>query len=373
MYRQIATIHPLLTKSGVIAYVAFWSFMILWNAWTTVQYAQIPWMGALIDAFIMHKVYAVMGFACWPFMEQTWRLHTRLAQYVIIQLAGGLAVVALVTIIDIVILEALIGNNLQALESFYQSLPWRIGSGIFYQVVIVMMYLLVLFNRDVRRKDATENKLRESLKESELALLKSQFSPHFLFNSLNSASYLTMVEPEKAHRMIVALSEYLRYSLRGGGQETFATLESEVSNVRRYLEIEALRFGDRLVVDFQVDSKCLSLLVPSMILQPLFENAVKHGVQESTGQVSVTTSVSQIDDFLLIRVRNTIEPGPGSAKVTGAGHGIRSIRERLCMHYADMAVLRIDRGDRHFQVEIQIPSHQQAPEVGNKDLSKETR
>jgi LytS/YehU family sensor histidine kinase len=175
-----------------------------------------------------------------------------------------------------------------------------------------------------------------------------------LFNSLNSASLLTLTEPEKAHEMIVALSEYLRYSISGNHQ-ALASLSTELDNAKRYLGIEKIRFGERLEMNFQLDEICLDLAVPTMILQPLYENAIKHGVYEATTTVWINTIVERVNGFLRVEITNSFQPGGVGKK--GAGLGIRNVRERLRMIYGvDQAWLQTEKFDTMFVARLSIPA-----------------
>ncbi|NLB63148.1 MAG: histidine kinase [Fibrobacter sp.] len=327
--------------------------MIAWNSWPLIQFGHVSWGIAVSLTTLFHLLHAFVGFAYWPFMEQSWRLRFHTYKYAIIQITAGLIVVGFVASFHWIVVEMLFSEDTKNLQALRVIVPWRLGTGLFYQIVISMMYVLLLLNRDVRQRDLVEGELRASLKDAELERIKSQFSPHFLFNSLNSVSYLSLTEPEKAHNMIVTLSDYLRYSLRESGFDKFSSLKSEVSNVKRYLEIETERFGDRLEADFEIAETCMSVQLPSMILQPLYENAIKHGVQKSNGKIILSTVIKQRDEFILIQVRNSLDEHQSGAK--GTGHGLRSIRERLEMHYGKKAVLRIDHGQDYFQAEIQLP------------------
>jgi two-component system LytT family sensor kinase len=233
-----------------------------------------------------------------------------------------------------------------------KSMMWRIISGIFLYLIMVLIYYLIIYYIDNQERLDNEAKLKEIIKESELNLLKSQINPHFLFNSLNSISSLTITDALKAQEMIIKLSDFLRYSISNPGN-MFSTLGSELENIRRYLEIEKIRFGDKLFFDFQIEESCYNLEIPVMIFQPLFENAVKHGVYESIGQIFVKTSCENSGNKLVAVIENNFESNIKSKQ--GAGIGLNNIRERLKLIYRNDQLLQTAVKGDIFQVKLIIP------------------
>ena len=155
-------------------------------------------------------------------------------------------------------------------------------------------------------RSVQESKLKEKIKEAELQTLKSQINPHFLFNGLNSISSLTLSDPERAHDMIIKLSGFLRYSLAHDPNKLIP-LKSEIENMESYVAVEKTRFGDKLIFEKEVCKGCDNKNVPFLILQPLIENAIKHGVYESTKPVVIKLFCKETtDDKLLIAVSNVI-------------------------------------------------------------------
>ena len=170
-------------------------------------------------------------------------------------------------------------NNYQAYWD--ATFPYRIGTGVFIYGLIILSYYLFISLSNLSEKNAKEARLESLVKETELKMLRSQINPHFLFNSLNSISSLTITDPEKARDMVVKLSEFMRYALSKKDEQP-VSFRSELENLRLYLDIEKVRFGDRLSIEENIEENCLEIKMPVMFLQPLYENAVKHGVYEST-------------------------------------------------------------------------------------------
>jgi LytS/YehU family sensor histidine kinase len=232
------------------------------------------------------------------------------------------------------------------------SIPYRFVIGILLYAFIGLGYYLIIMYRDLQDKAKAETRLNELLKESELNMLKSQINPHFLFNSLNSISSLTITDPGKAQEMVVKLSEFLRYSV-SSNINTFTTLDKEMQNIQRYLEIEKIRFGEKLVFEFSMQPGCSSRHVPVMILQPLFENAIKHGVYESTEPVKVFTSCKTFPSYFEISISNDFDPSAPARK--GSGIGLRNIRERLRLMYRNDSLMKTSVINNVFQVVLTIP------------------
>ena len=182
--------------------------------------------------------------------------------------------------------------------------------------------------RDTARLQSETAHLEAQLAEAKLAALNAQLNPHFLFNTLNAVSSLVERDPRGVRRMIARLSELLRYTL-DGGHEPEVAVGQEIAFLERYLEIMQIRFEDRLEIDVQVGDDARDALVPSLILQPLVENAVKHGVEKVSGTGSIEITAMRHNDRLVLSVGDN---GPGRANVDNGderGVGLRNIRQRL--------------------------------------------
>jgi len=182
-------------------------------------------------------------------------------------------------------------------------------------------------------------------------MLKSQINPHFIFNSLNSISSLTLSTPEKAREMIVKMSDFLRYSLVQENEQI--TLKDELDQINTYLDIEKIRFGDQLIFESAVDAECLNGQVPRMILQPLFENAIKYGVYESMEPVTIKLFCENMNCELSITITNNFDPETIIKK--GEGIGLANIRQRLQLNYGNRDLLMTRLENDQFTVNLRIP------------------
>lgn len=243
-------------------------------------------------------------------------------------------------------------ENALYVQFLSSTIPYRIISGFLLYLMIVFGYYLLIYNKNLQEKIVAEARLSELLKESELSMLRSQINPHFLFNSLNSISALTMTDPAGASEMIIKLSDFLRYSV-SSGSNAFTSLGSEISNIRRYLDIEKTRFGEKLVYAFEVRDECLDFPVPAMILQPLYENAIKHGVYESIDEVTIRTQCLARDGYLEILITNDFDPDIPPRK--GTGIGLKNIHSRLRLIYLTYNLMKTRVNGKKFEVTLFIP------------------
>lgn len=187
---------------------------------------------------------------------------------------------------------------------------------------------LLMYKR-YRDKEVRASQLESELAHAQVQILEMQLQPHFLFNTLNSIMVLIRQEPEMASRMVARLSEFLRLTLDSAGMQE-VPLRRELEFLDRYLHIERIRFGDRLHFEQHVDPYLLDALVPNLILQPLVENAIRHGVSKRRGQALITVSAGRSNGALTIHVRDN---GAGLSSRDGGtvneGIGLRNTRQRL--------------------------------------------
>jgi sensor histidine kinase YesM len=250
------------------------------------------------------------------------------------------------------LLKTIFSSNTLYTDFLSSTLPWRFVYGILLYALIVMIYYLINYYKNYNEKLIKETELKQVVQESELNLLKAQINPHFLFNSLNSINSLIFADPEKAQEMVLELSDFLRYTVRKDDNEE-VSLKDELDNIRKYLDIEKIRFGKRLVIDEVVEGDCLGAKIPNLILQPIYENAIKHGVNESTEAITISTDCALEDDELIIMISNNYSTGTLSS--TGKGIGLENIRKRLLLHYKRTDLLAIEKSSYHFKVTLKIP------------------
>jgi len=190
------------------------------------------------------------------------------------------------------------------------------------------------------------------LTETKLNVLKAYVNPHFLFNSLNSVNALIPTNPEKAREMIVDLSEYFRYSLKQKNT-SFISLNEELNYTLKYFEIEKLRFGERIETEIKVDDKVKDWDVPVMLLQPLFENVIKHAVSESLTTVTIKFIAKLVNDKLQIKIINNFDTNSISKK--GNGIGLSTTEERMKLIYGNRNLFSFTKIEGVFSVILDLP------------------
>lgn len=208
---------------------------------------------------------------------------------------------------------------------------YRFLTDLMAALLVIAAGLVFDYFRRFQARQAEAILLREQLVESRLQVLRNQLNPHFLFNTLNAVAGLVSSDPQGVRRMIARLSDVLRYSL-DGAQQQVVRLEREFDVLRRYLEILEIRYQGRLVTTVTADPEALDALVPALILQPLAENAMTHGVSRAggRGRIDVHARVAGAELFLTVQDTGAGPDGDATSPQQGlAGIGLRHIRQRL--------------------------------------------
>lgn len=205
--------------------------------------------------------------------------------------------------------------------------------------------------QDQKESERRRAEAGQLAKEAELATLRQQLQPHFLFNSLNSINALVVSQPQKARSMIHQLSEFLRGTLKKD-QQAWIPLEEELQHLELYLEIEKVRFGHRLST--AVVNNTLNAVLPVMLLQPVVENAIKFGLYDTTGDITIRIEATQNENDLLLRVTNPFDAETASPK-KGTGFGLSSVQRRLHLLFARADLLQTAIDKNLFITTIKIP------------------
>ena len=247
-------------------------------------------------------------------------------QYALAVLLGGLA--------------GIYGCGVLSLAGMLAGAPWLASA--FGGALLAAVQVAALVMRAKGRTPAdTAARLTE---------LQSRIRPHFLFNTLNSAIALVRAEPATAERVLEDLSELFRHALIEPGDSV--TLADEIALARRYLAIEQVRFGERLRVEWALDARADAARLPPLLLQPLVENAVRHGVEPSEGGADVHISSQRRGSVVVIKVRNTVPAGQGAG---GHGLALRNVRDRLALLHDVQGQFYSHFKDGVYQVRMEVP------------------
>ncbi len=205
--------------------------------------------------------------------------------------------------------------------------------------------------------------LKEMTRKAEFTALQSKINPHFLFNALNAISSLIRIRPQQARQLIANLADYLRYNLNKG--DTLIDIQEELQQVRDYVAIEQARFGDKLEVVFEVDD--VHIQVPSLLLQPLVENAILHGIQPRSAPGRVTIEVKQLAGGIRVAVRDTgygisqpaVIDGVAAGRVESRSIGLMNVHQRVKLLYGDG--LHLKRLEPGTEVSFYLPDQESMP------------
>jgi two-component system, LytTR family, sensor kinase len=284
----------------------------------------LPVITALSDALVFNFIYSILGLILWYAIRFGQPKNPSLLTLALYQLTFLVVFLFIWAGSSYSLLRMFFPANFIYQDFLENSIPWRLISGALYYFLLVLIYYLVIYYHNLQERIKAEGRLNEMVRESELNLLKSQINPHFLFNSLNSISSLTITNPEQAREMTIKLSDFLRYSVSMGNNK-FSTLAKELEHIRKYLDIEKIRFGSKLSYDFFIDEECLE------------------------GE----TSAKCVNGYLELRITNDFEPGTPSRK--GAGIGLSNIRERLKLLYKDEQLMKTMIKGNRFEVLLVLP------------------
>jgi two-component system, LytTR family, sensor kinase len=206
--------------------------------------------------------------------------------------------------------------------------------------------------QDEQQVTDRKNESERLAREAELSKLRLQLQPHFLFNSLNSISALVGTKPEAARMMVQQLSDFLRGTLKKDDQQ-LVELSQELEHLNLYLEIEKVRFGHRLQTEIKAIEDALDKKLPSLLLQPIVENAIKFGLYDTIGEIVIQIYATGDEQYLTISVTNPFDPATAGAK--GTGFGLSSVQRRLYLLYARQDLLTTTQRDNTFITTLKIP------------------
>jgi len=225
--------------------------------------------------------------------------------------------------------------------------------GVLLYLLSVAFHYVLIAMEDSRRAEAQALEARVFARDAELKALKAQINPHFLFNSLNSISALTSIDPSRARDMCVLLGDFLRLTL-GLGEKTSVRLSEELDLLQKYMAIEMVRFGARLKMHEEIEEDSRACLLPPLLLQPLVENAVKHGIASLPEGGDVRLSTQRQNGRLSILVENSWDPEAPPRR--SGGMGLKNVQRRLEARYGKDASLRVNAEGELFQVTLNLPA-----------------
>jgi hypothetical protein len=347
--------HPILAQPWRLAvYIAIWLPLgVLLAALLALQGA-LAWSDALLGAVPLSVAYGFLCLSAWYVTGGSPVDRLFAARVAVSAIGSSLLSSALWLLLARGWLGLIVSltQRADAQVSFRAAAPTLFGFGfLLYLLAIAVSYLAAAFtvSRDAERR---ELELQVLAREAELRALRAQIDPHFLFNSLQSISALTTADPAAARRMCLLLADFLRDTLALGARERIP-LASELALARRYLAIEQVRFGERLQVAVEAPPEAEACGVPPLLLQPLVENAVTHGIAHTLDGGTVTIRAERNPVTLVLVVENPCDRDRPAGR--GTGLGLRNVRERLQSEYGDEAVLQAGESVGRFVARIEMP------------------
>ncbi len=308
-----------------------YTFFIVGKFNTTILYVFLT--AAIVGLLITHSYRHVI---------KPWSIFQRSMSYIwIIALVSTVILSCLVTFITqigwVLVTKEGWKENFSFIQIAGSIMNWARYIGVW--IIIYFMYKILQQNNKIREEKASVESLA---KTTELELLKSQLNPHFLFNALNVIKALVVIDPDKSREAIVKLSELMRFTLQYG-KERFIPVKSELQEVAKYLELEQLRFGERLATSFEVPVNLQQVLIPPAMVLTLAENAVKHGVAGHMGNGFVHVRISEDGQgSCVVHIANSGTYRPSTTTGIGLKHVIKRLEE-LYKGKASFSILQQDQ------------------------------
>ncbi|HEX8059358.1 MAG TPA: histidine kinase, partial [Cyclobacteriaceae bacterium] len=335
----------------------YFKFAIWWGFWTIVGTVlvhrfQSNWIVALTDASVTQLDWTIAGYC----LNMALRYMPPSPRNLVNVLAFTLTVAGIFTFAILPYGMPLVMDFVNPplnYESFLtDSMFVRFIIGwmqlLFVAAISWMWYFLEEQQQNVKMKTDTERLARDA----ELSQLRQQLQPHFLFNSLNSINALVVSQPDLARKMIQQLSDFLRGTVKKDDRQ-LVTLDEEIGQLSLYLEIEKVRFGYRLRSEIAADEQSKACLLPPLLLQPIVENAIKFGLYDTIGEITISINARMDEKNLVVTVRNPFDSDTSSLK--GTGFGLNSIRRRLYLIYFNNNLLQTSAENSTFTTTIKIP------------------
>ncbi|MDR3610433.1 MAG: histidine kinase, partial [Ignavibacteriaceae bacterium] len=298
--------NPILKSSrNIYFYILFWLFESLAYFLLISLGLNIEIRFSIVDSIVFNILLAGLGLSFW-YPTQYISFEGDLNYKIFIKhLTTGIIASFIWLLVGFLIISSIVKAHGYA-EFFYSTLGWRFFIGLLFYFLITSFYYIIIYYSSLQERIVKEAELKNLVTEAELKSLKFQINPHFIFNSLNSMSALTTIDPDRARSMILKLADFLRYTLANNGKDK-TRLEDELKNIKLYMEIEKIRFEDKFDYTEEFGTDVLDLKVPNMILQPLFENAIKHAVYDTLDKITIKLNCYIENNFLRISLENNFE------------------------------------------------------------------
>ena len=327
-----------------LAWWAFWSF----TQSCVLHRMGLDWHTSIEDAIISNSLLGLFSFVSIAiFYYYQPGNKNRVYRFIF---AFGLAIFYSV-LLRFVLTYVITDENYPAF--LLNSMPVRFIIALLVLAFVTLLNWMWNLLKDQKEQEQRRNQAEELVKDAELARLRQQLQPHFLFNSLNSISALAGTKPNEARKMIQQLSDFLRGTLKKDDQEC-VELKEELDHLKLYLEIEKVRFGHRLSVEINFEEETLTMNIPPLLLQPIVENAIKFGLYDTIDEITISVSSYIKDGLLHVRIKNPFDAETQAAN-QGTGFGLSSIQRRLFLLYSRNDLMITEKKENQFITILRIP------------------
>ena len=339
---------PFRVRKFLIAFSIAWLILMADHA-LLLYWLEFPIEASIIDSCISN---ITLLLACLLVMNSIRYYVPDVTQYM-----NVLAMCIIFTVLWLLLNKWLLSITLHSYEEYSRfltrSLPVRGSVGFLILGMTTMMVIIWFHSQELQFNEQRKADAEKFAKEAELFKLRQQLQPHFLFNSLNSINALIGLRPQEARKMVQQLSDFLRGTIKK--EETqWVNLQEELQYVQLYLDIEQVRFGNRLTTETSVGEETPTMKLPALLLQPIVENAIKFGLYDTTGETVIRLVTSKQKDELVITVSNPFDPETSSPK-QGTGFGLKSVQRRLYLLFARTDLLATEVKENIFTTIVRIP------------------
>jgi two-component sensor histidine kinase len=340
------SVKKLSTRHLMLIYMGWWLIWMVLHAFVLYNTGLLTMETSIKDAAITTFVLALSGY-----MMITSMRYYRPRQLSQLTWSIGLAI-GCVFLIQAIAVEV-VSNDATYARFVEKSLIVR-GLLCWLMISIITIVTWAWFYMEEQQESEKRKVNTEKLaREAELSSLRQQLQPHFLFNSLNSINALIGARPNEARKMVQQLSDFLRGTIRKDDQQ-YISFREELAHLELYLEIEKVRFGHRLMTVITRKPETDTMVLPSLLLQPLVENAIKFGLYDTIGEITIRLDASAQESYLHIHIENPFDPETSQVK-PGTGFGLNSIQRRLYLLYGRSDLLSVAADGSTFVTELKIP------------------
>ena len=347
--------HPLLSRNRLGLYLLAWAPLTATSIYVLVTRGGLGWLQATALAVSVFLFYAFLCLSAWYPCRATPLGRVSFLRLLLTHLSAAVLISFVWTQAGAALSYAILSpEKFEAIRTqFRPQLNSIFTIGVLLYLLSVAFHYVLIAMENSRHAEAQAVEARVLARDAELKALKAQVNPHFLFNSLNSISALTSIDPARARDMCVLLGDFLRLTL-GLGEKTSVRFSEELDLLQKYMAIEKVRFGTRLTMLEEIQEESKSCLLPPLLLQPLVENAVKHGIASLPEGGQVRVAAQRQNGRLAILVENSWDPDSPPRRL--GGRGLKNVQLRLEARYGKDASLHVNNEGDLFQVSLSLPA-----------------